>query len=182
MILGNGVRLRAIEREDIPRFVRWLNDPEVTEYLLINSPLSHVMEEAWFTRQAAIPPHEGQILAIEVLVGQDWVHIGNTGLHNVEPIHLTAEFGILIGEKDYWNKGYGREAARLTLKHGFEHLNLNRIYLHVYENNLRGIRAYDAAGFVHEGVLREGVYKNGRYLNLLVMSVLHSEWNAQKEK
>ena len=122
------------------------------------------------------------VLAIEVLVGQDWVHIGNTGLHNVEPVHLAAEFGIMIGEKAYWNKGYGREAARLTLKHGFEHLNLNRIYLHVYENNLRGIKAYEAAGFVHEGVLREGVYKNGRYLNLLVMSVLHSEWNAKTTK
>lgn len=182
MIHGNGVRLRAIEREDIPRFVRWLNDPEVTEYLLINSPLSHVMEEAWFARQASIPPQEGQVLAIEVLVGQDWVHIGNTGLHNVEPVHLAAEFGIMIGEKAYWNKGYGREAAWLMLKHGFEHLNLNRIYLHVYENNLRGIKAYEAAGFVHEGVLREGVYKNGRYLNLLVMSVLHSEWNARTTK
>lgn len=178
MIIGNGVRLRAIEREDIPSFVRWLNDPEVTEFLLISSPLSRVMEEAWFEQQAARPPHEGQVLAIEVLENNEWIHIGNTGLHNVEAVHLAAEFGIVIGEKAYWNKKYGREATRLMLKHGFENLNLNRIYLYVYENNARGIKAYEAAGFVREGVLREGVYKNGKYLNLIVMSVLHSEWST----
>ena len=124
VILGENVRLRAMEREDIPRFVRWMNDPEVTEFLLINSPLSKAMEEQWFERQAARPPHEGQVLGIEVLENGNWVHIGNTGLHNVEPVHLAAEFGIVIGEKEYWNKGFGREATRLMLKHGFENLNL----------------------------------------------------------
>jgi diamine N-acetyltransferase len=99
-------------------------------------------------------------------------------LHEIEPVHRVAEFGIVIGEKEFWNQKFGREATTLMLKHGFEDLNLNRIYLHVYENNLRGIAAYKAVGFVYEGSLREAVYKNGRYLNVYVMSVLHSEWKA----
>lgn len=176
MILGNDVRLRAIEREDIPRFVRWMNDPDVIEFLLMNSPLSKAMEERWFESQLATPPHMGQILAIEVLENDEWVHIGNTGLHNVETVHSSAEFGIMIGEKAYWNKGYGREALRLILQHGFGNLNLHRIYLYVFENNLRGIRVYETVGFKREGVLRDDVYKNGRYLNVLIMSILRSEW------
>ena len=180
MILGENIRLRAIEREDIPRFVRWMNDPEVTEFLLINSPLSRVMEEQWFERQAATPPHEGQVLAIEIQENGEWVHIGNTGIHNVEPVHREAEFGIVIGEKPYWNRGFGRKATELMLKHGFEHLNLNRIYLNVYEDNVRGFKAYQAAGFIQEGVLREAVYKNGEYINVIIMSVLHSEWKKRK--
>jgi len=180
MILGDNVRLRAIEREDIPRFVRWLNDPEVTEFLLINSPLSRVMEEQWFEDQLSKSPHTGQVLGIEILENGDWLHIGNTGLHNVDPIHRNAEFGIVIGEKAYWNKKFGREATRLMLKHGFEHLNLHRIYLHVYENNLRGIKAYEASGFIKEGVLRQAVFKNGRYLNEIIMSVLQTEWKVLK--
>lgn len=178
MITGNRVRLRAIERSDIPIFVRWLNDPEVTENLLIHSPLSAAMEEGWFDRHLAANPNENEILGIEVLVGTTWVHVGNTGLHGIEPVHLAAEFGIFIGEKQYWNQGYGREAARLMLKHGFEDLNLNRIYLHVYETNPRAVRSYEAAGFKREGVLREAVYKNGKYLDVILMSVLHSEWIA----
>ncbi len=179
MILGENIRLRAIEREDIPRFVRWLNDPEVIEFLLMNAPLSRAVEERWFDKQVSTPSHESQVFAIEILINDEWVHIGNTGLHSIEPVHLAAEFGIFIGEKSFWNKGYGREAARLTLKHGFDNLNLNRIYLYVYQNNLRGIKAYESVGFVKEGEMREAVYKNGRYLNVLLMSILHSEW---KEK
>lgn len=180
MIIGRNVRLRAIEREDIPRFVRWLNDPEVIEFLLMNAPLSKAMEEQWFEKQVAAAPHTGQVLAIEVLLNDDWIHIGNTGLHNIEPVHLCAELGIFIGEKTFWNRGFGREATRLMLKHGFENLNLHRIYLYVYENNLHGIKAYESAGFVKEGVLRDGVYKNGRYLNVVLMSILHSEWKESR--
>ena len=178
MISGKQVRLRAIEREDIPRFVRWMNDPEVIENLLANSPLSKAMEEKWFERQLETPPSAGQILAIETKVGNEWVHIGNCGLHDIEPVNNAAEFGIVIGEKEYWNKGLGREAARLMLKHGFEDLNLNRIYLYVFATNPRGLKAYAAAGFVKEGTLREAVYKNGRYVDVHLMSVIHSEWKG----
>ena len=178
MIIGNKIRLRAIEREDIPRFVLWMNDPEVIKYLLMNAPLSKAMEEKWFEKQLEKPVTESQILAIEAQVGDEWVHIGNTGLHYMEPVTHESEFGIVIGNKDFWNKGYGREAARLILKHGFENLNLNRIYLYVVAENVRGIKAYEAAGFIKEGVLRQALYKNGKYNDIVVMSVLHSEWKG----
>ncbi len=179
MITGQRVRLRAIERTDIPNFVRWLNDREVTENLLMHSPLSTAMEERWFERQVDCPPEAGQVFSIEFLKNDQWVHVGTTGLHRIEDVNRAAEFGIMIGEKIYWNQGIGREAARLTLKHGFEDLNLNRIYLYVYETNVRGIKAYEAAGFVHEGILRQAVYNRGRYINVHLMSVLRSEWKVE---
>jgi len=182
MILGDKIRLRAIERTDIPRFVRWLNDPEVTQYLLMSSPLSTVMEEKWFEAQLERPPHLGQILAIEVQPGNDWVHIGNTGLHDVDPVNRSAEFGIMIGEKEFWNKGYGTRATRLMLQHGFENLNLNRIYLEVFSTNPRAMQAYTAAGFTREGVLRQAIFKNGHYIDEIIMSILQSEWMNLKNK
>lgn len=48
MIYGDGIRLRAIEREDIPTFVRWFNDPEVRRFLLMFEPMSKAKEERWF--------------------------------------------------------------------------------------------------------------------------------------
>ena len=178
MITGKNVRLRAIEREDTPHFVRWMNDADVIENLLTNSPLSKAMEEKWFEQQLEKPVTAGQVLAIETCVGDEWIHIGNCGLHNIEAVHNAAEFGIVIGEKEYWNKGLGRQATRLMLKHGFDDLNLNRIYLYVYATNPRAMKAYEAAGFVKEGVLRQGVYKNGHYIDVVLMSVLHSEWEG----
>jgi RimJ/RimL family protein N-acetyltransferase len=181
MILGENIRLRAIERADIPRFVRWLNDPEVTQFLLMSSPLSTAMEEKWLAAQVERPPHQGQIIAIEVKVADEWIHIGNAGLHDVDPVNRSAEFGIMIGEKDYWNKGFGTLATRLTLQHGFEHLNLNRIYLEVFETNPRAMKAYEGAGFTREGVLRKAIFKNGHYIDVPIMSILQSEWMSKKE-
>jgi RimJ/RimL family protein N-acetyltransferase len=130
------------------------------------------------TRSRHHSQKKGQVLAIEVHIGEGWVHIGNTDLHAIEPVTNAAEFGILIGEKEYWNKGYGREATRLMLKHGFEDLNLNRIYLYVFLENARAIKAYESAGFIKEGVLRQAMYKNGLYNDIVLMSVLHSEWKG----
>ena len=82
----------------------------------------------------------------------------------------------MIGEKEYWNQGYGTETMRVMCRYGFEELNLNRIWLRVYETNPRGRNAYQKAGFVHEGTLREAEYKRGRYIDVHVMSVLKSDW------
>ena len=71
--------------------------------------------------------------------------------------------GLFIGDKSCWNKGYGTEVMRLLLRSGFETLNLNRIFLRVDEANKGGIRAYEKAGFVHEGRLRQAVFRDGEY-------------------
>jgi diamine N-acetyltransferase len=180
MIYGERIRLRAVEREDIPRFVEWLNDPEVIAGLLINLPMASWDETRWFENLANRPAEERPLALDAGQPDGSWMHIGNVGLQQIEWTNRAAEFGIFIGDKSFWNNGYGTEATRLTLKHGFETLNLNRIYLHVYETNPGAIRAYEKAGFVHEGKLRQSVYRNGCYIDALLMSILRSEWDAKQ--
>jgi RimJ/RimL family protein N-acetyltransferase len=91
----------------------------------------------------------------------------------------SSEIGIIIGDKSAWNQGYGTESVRLLVKLGFETLNLNRIYLHVFETNPRAVKCYEKAGFVHEGRQRQGEWQDGRFIDVLVMSILQEEWRAQ---
>ena len=175
IIYGERIRLRAPEREDIPLFLKWFNDPEVTITLFNYLPLSLVEEENWFDEMIKSPAEEHP-LTIEVKEKNSWKAVGNTAFITINWIARSAEIGIAIGEKDYWNQGYGTEAMKLMLKHGFETLNLNRIYLRVYEFNKRGIRAYEKTGFVHEGCMRQALHKQGRYHDVLFMSVLREEW------
>jgi len=182
MIYAERIRLRAIEREDIPRYVEWLNDPEVIAGLFVYLPMSTWEETKWFENLSNRSP-ETRPLAIEVKTSDGgWKHIGGVGFDQIEWVNRNAEFGIFIGEKSLWNQGYGTETTRLMLKHGFETLNLNRISLRVYETNPRAIRAYEKVGFIKEGVLRQVLYRDGRYTNVCLMSVLRSEWNPLKEK
>lgn len=175
MITGKNVRLRAIERQDLPNFVAWLNDPAVRKNLLITVPLSQAQEEGWF-EQTLRRPLEEQPLGIEVQTPEGWQLVGNCGFVKVDSRNSCAEIGIFIGDARFWNKGYGTEAMRLMLKYGFYTLNLNRIYLTVYETNPRGIRCYEKAGYIHEGRLRQAIFQDGRYIDMLVMSALRSEW------
>ena len=182
MIYAERIRLRAIEREDIPRCMTWLNDPEVTAGLTMHLPMSISDETRWFESLSNRSVEE-RPLAIEVKTSDGrWKHIGNMGLEGIEWLNRCAGFGIFIGEKSFWNQGYGTEATRLMLKHGFETLNLNRIFLYVYETNPRAIRAYEKVGFVKEGLLRDAIYRNGCYINVLLMSMLRSEWDSIHKK
>lgn len=178
MIYGKRLRLRGVERQDLPRFVEWLNDPEVRQGLLLYLPMSLVEEENWFEDMLKRPPYE-RTLAIEIELEDDWLLVGSCGFDNFDWRCRCAEVGIFIGEKRLWDQGYGSEVMHLLLRHGFETLNLNRISLDVYENNPRAIHVYEKLGFVQEGRKRQGMFKDGQYLDVLVMSFLHEEWQTR---
>lgn len=182
IINGEKIRLRAAEKEDLPLFLRWINDAEVAENLLLITPISRFEEDKWYESMMARSPYE-HVLVIEVKDSQD--QEGNTPIGNCQFLEIdwrsrSSEIGIMIGEKSYWNQGYGTETMRLMLKYGFNTLNLHRIWLRVFEQNKRGIRAYEKAGFIHEGKYRQAEFKHGKYQDVLLMSILKDEWRERQ--
>lgn len=174
MIVGAKVRLRPIEREDLPRFVEWFADHEVRRFLRTYVPFSLEQEKRWFENlQEQIDRQETVMMAIETT---ESVHIGNVGLSSIDWKNRTAEMGIVIGEKAYWNQGYGTDAIRTMLNLAFGEMNLHRVYLRVDADNERGIACYQKAGFQHEGTYREAIFKEGNYQDQHVMSILQSEF------
>jgi RimJ/RimL family protein N-acetyltransferase len=106
--------------------------------------------------------------------------IGATGLEQIDFRNRHAKFGIFIGAKEEWGKGYGTEATHLVTQHAFLTLNLNRVWLHVVADNERGIRAYERVGFKREGILRQEHFRDGRYLDTMTMAILREEWEAMR--
>jgi diamine N-acetyltransferase len=183
-IYGKRIRLRAAEKSDLPDFLRWVNDPDVTENLMLVYPMSEVEEENWYDSMIQ-RPKEQHVLVIEIEdKGQayPWKAIGTCQFHNLDWRCRSAEIGIMIGEKRFWNQGYGTETVKLLLQHGFATLNLHRIWLKVYDKNLGGIRAYEKAGFQFEGRFRDGHYQHGRYFDINLMSILRSEWHPDRNE
>lgn len=187
-LYSENLRLRAAERADLPMFVRWISDPEVTEHLLMRLPMSFAEEEIWFEKMIQRPAAE-HVYVIEIKLNVDpetfeteWMPVGTTSFQAIQPIDLNAEIGIMLGEKTFWNRGYGTETMKLMLRHGFNTLNLHRIWLQVYPANNRAIRSYEKAGFIQEGSFREGHYHHGVYSDVLIMSILKPEWELISQK
>jgi RimJ/RimL family protein N-acetyltransferase len=174
MSLGENVRLRPIERQDLPRYVEWFGDPEVRRHLTIYLPFSLGQEERWYERMLDQVEGGNQVL-LAIETSED-VHIGNIGLHAINWKDRNAELGIVIGEKAYWGRGYGTRAICTLLRVAFEEMNLHRVYLRVDDDNTRGIRCYQKCGFQKEGVMRDAIFREGQYHDHLLMSVLESEF------
>jgi len=178
VIVGKKVRLRPVERDDLPRFVEWFGDPDVRRYLLLYLPFSLAQEERWFeSLQGRLERQQDVLLAIETA---DGVHIGNIGLNSINWKDRNAELGIVIGEKAYWSQGYGTDAIRTLLELAFREMNLHRVFLRVDVDNERGIRCYEKAGFQRDGTLRQMVFKEGAYIDQHIMSILRSEYETNE--
>ena len=173
-LIGVKVYLRPLEREDAPLLVPWFNDPEVTRNLRRYRPQTLRDEEA-FLDKVTQSEHD---VALGIVVRATDRLIGVTGLHQIDFKNRHSCFGILIGEKAEWGKGYGTEATALIVKHAFETLNLNRVWLQVYDDNARARRSYVKVGFREEGVLRQDCYREGRYWDTIVMAVLRQDWEC----
>lgn len=176
IIRGELVYLRPSERADVPTFVRWLNDAEVTHNLAMRAPLGEAAEAAWYEGMLARQGKTDYHFVICLLA--DDRAIGTVGLHGLDWRGGTAEFGIAIGEKSEWDRGYGTDALRAICDFGFGELRLERIGLQVYDGNDRARRSYEKAGFRHEGTLRRAHYARGRHIDVHVMSLLRDEWAA----
>src|SRR5262249_7441280 len=160
--------------EDAATVVTWFNDPEVNIYLRRHLPMTLTEEKRFLEANAGNTTD----LVVAMVHRETDRLIGVTGLHGVDIRNRHAQFGITIGDKNFWNQGVGTEATRLIVRHAFETLNLNKVWLHVYEYNPRAVHVYEKIGFRVEGRLRQDQFRQGRYWDTIVMGLLREEYAA----
>jgi ribosomal-protein-alanine N-acetyltransferase len=173
-IVGERIYFRPLEREDAPLLRDYINDPEVTRTLTIHRPINLETEVESLARLGK----NDSLIFVGICLKENDRLIGALDLRLGDFRDRHAVFGISIGAKDEWNKGYGTEATKLIVRYGFQTLNLNRISLRVYEFNPRAMRTYEKCGFVREGVLRQEIYRDGRFWDAYAMGILRSDWDA----
>jgi RimJ/RimL family protein N-acetyltransferase len=174
-LVGEKVALGPLRRELVPLYQRWMNDFEVTRTIGRPMwPLTREAEEDWY-EGAARGEREVTFTAYERASLRP---IGNSGLMGIDHQRRVAEFGILIGEKDCWGKGYGTETTRLVLDYAFHGLGLHNVMLRVYAHNLGGIRVYERAGFRLIGRRRDSWRMGDLVRDELYMDCLATEFES----
>ncbi|QEE15764.2 GNAT family N-acetyltransferase [Promethearchaeum syntrophicum] len=167
-----------MKKEYLTQYTKWMNDPEMVQYLGMIQPMTRENEEEWY--ENARKNKNAVYFAILLINGDIEELIGNCGV-DIDWKNKLGDLGITIGEKDQWGKGYGTEAMQLLVNYCFHTLNLHKVKLNVYDFNTRAIKSYRKIGFIKEGNHRKSHYVNGKYVDLFAMGLLKDEWKQKRE-
>lgn len=155
---------------------RWVNDPEVTRWLLIGDyPTTRAMEEAWFDAHDAVNPKEIHF-AIETLEG---LHIGQCGIHSIDYVSGAATTGLFIGPPEYRGKGFGRDAATVRTHYAFEVLGLRMLYVEVFAENEASIRNLKRLGYEEYGRCPARYWRRGAYRDTVELVLTREKFSPQ---
>ncbi len=172
-IEGERLYLRPLTEDDVVGdYSFWLNDSDVTmfnshgRFPMSNSALLNYVKDVENSRTS---------LVLAIIDKVDDKHIGNISLQNINWLDRNAEVAFLLGNKDYWSKGFMAEAARLIISHGFKMLNLRRIYCGTSSKNVGMQKLAEKLKMVKEGVRRDAIFKNGVYENIIEYGILSDE-------
>ncbi|MCL4544507.1 MAG: GNAT family N-acetyltransferase [Chloroflexi bacterium] len=172
-ILGEKVALGPLRRDLMPLLQKWLNDFEVARTTW--GALPQTLEDA----EDRYKKNTGERTASFTIYERATMRpLGTTLLYDIDHRDRKAYFGILIGEKDYWGKGYGTETTRLMLDYAFNGLDLHNVMLWMQAYNERALRAYVRAGFKIIGRRREAHRLGGRAYDEICMDCLASEFEG----
>jgi RimJ/RimL family protein N-acetyltransferase len=179
MLHGKKVVLRAAEKADVERLHAFGQDLEIYALSGFHAPVPRSLAAAEAEWEKHLEDDDGNVrMVIEV----DGVVIGDCQLMFFSEDHRHCMIGITIGDREYWGKGYGEDTMRVLLDYAFDHLNMHRVQLGVFETNERAQRLYKKLGFVEEGRDRELIFKEGRYIDNIRMGILRDEWLSQRSE
>ncbi len=170
--MGSKIRLRDKKLADAPDDYAWQTDLGLAQLdavpRLATTFLQYLSDCA---RELRSPFSTRRLLAIETLDGK---HIGNCVYYGINETKGEAELGIMIGNRDYWDKGYGTEAVTTLVSYIFRQTNFNRIYLKTLDDNYRAQKCFKKCGFTPYGYrLRDG-------LRFVLMEIHRNQWQEQQ--
>jgi RimJ/RimL family protein N-acetyltransferase len=171
MISGDKVKLREKRLADAADDYAWLTDTELAA--LDAAPLSTTTFPQYlasYTSDLRYPPTIRHQFAIETREGK---HIGNCTYYGIDSDKGEAELGIMIGDRDYWDKGYGTDAVTALLEYIFGKTKLNRLYLKTLVNNKRAQKCFAKCGFTPYGHFKKDGY------SFILMELNREEWEKR---
>jgi RimJ/RimL family protein N-acetyltransferase len=172
IIIGNKTRLREKKLSDVRKDYRWQADPELAK--LDAAPVL-AMSFSLYLLDYATALHQSHFnrypLAIETLDGK---HIGNCTFYDIDEKKSEAQLGIMIGNRDYWDKGYGTDTVNTMVDYVFRTTKLQRLYLKTLDWNLRAQKCFARCGFTSFGHLRRNGY------DFTLMELKREQWEKQR--
>jgi RimJ/RimL family protein N-acetyltransferase len=174
LITGEKITIREKTLADARNDYKWCRDPELSRLdaaFPINMTLTQYIDE--FTIELRYPSLSRRRFAVDTLDGE---HIGNCSYYNIDVKRGEAEIGIMIGNPDYWSKGYGTDVIKSLVTYIFQHTSFSRLYLKTLDWNIRAQKCFTKSGFTPGNRLSRDGY------NFLMMELSRKQWQTNTEQ
>lgn len=156
-----------VESDVYGNWWKWFNDEEVTKYLDKGHERNTVQKQMEFFKKYSRSKKD---LILAICDKDTEKHIGATAIHSIQNDKwFFGYFGIVIGEKDFWNKGFGTEVWRLMTQHAFDNLKLDFLMTKIFTDNKAALRIAQKMGFKIIRRLKKDIIKNGKGIDRLLL-------------
>lgn len=174
MLKGKITGLRAVEKEDLVYLRDWRNISSFRKNFREHKELSLFNQDAWFNRTLS-SPNDFMFVIVDLENNQP---IGACGLLYTNWIIRSADFSFYIGHDElYIDEKYAYDAAKILIEYGFKDLNLNKIWMELYEYDVKKLDFFkNTFNFRVDGMLRQNAFNDGKYWGSYVLSILSSEY------
>jgi len=171
LVTGNKVIIRTKKLSDARDDFSWESDTELAELDAVHPltiPFSRYLSE--YSYELRRPYVNSRYFGVDTL---DGIHIGNCSYYHFDEKAGETELGIMIGNRDYWDKGYGEDTVTALVAYIFRETGINRIYLKTLEKNYRAQKCFEKCGFVWCGRLINAD------INFMQMEIYRKQWSVR---
>lgn len=173
------IRLEKFGQNDFKQLQSWVNDEELLTIWsgnLFTFPLTDKSLD-WYVKDTNI--NEKSDAFVYKAVDDSGITIGHISLGSISWKNRSARLTrVLIGNTGERGKGCCQQMVKAVLQIAFNELNLHRVSLGVYNNNLAATKCYEKSGFIMEGVSRDIMWYKNKWWSMIEMSVLENEWRV----
>jgi len=151
------------------QYVSWMNDEEVNRFL--ESGGDYTIDKL---KDFLASVEQRPMLFWAIVTKDENKHIGNIKIDPISWRNKTGEYGILLGEKSEWGKGYAKEASQRIVDFCFsDAVGLRRVTLGVVEDNIAALKLYEKLGFQREGLMKAHAHHIGKWCNIVRMAIFN---------
>ena len=173
MIIEDKIGLRAIEKEDVPLLHRWRNDESLRRYFREYRELSLTQKHQWYDKMIQSPNFE--MFMIDDVEKKE--SVGITGFTYIDWVNRHSDVHFYIGKNSEWiDSYYAPIAIKKVLDHGFNMLNMNKLWAEIYEIDEKKLSFFQNHGFTTDATLRDHYYYEGQYYTSYIVSLLKKDY------
>lgn len=173
ILLSNRLILKTLNKDFLSqKYVDWMNDPEVIKYLSSGGDYTIKILEK-FLKQI----DKNTTLFWAITLKKNNKHIGNIKIDSFDKVNFHCEYGIMMGDKSEWGKGYAKEASKIVIEYCFNNFKLRKINLGVLESNLAALNLYNKLNFKMEAKLIDHVFHRKKFENVIRMAIFNNNFD-----